>query len=81
MGDVDIGHVMAGIDAALSGAPSEYPKVFLTALGHHSSLMELRHKTIKEASGGDVRDVATWAGDLGQAYAEFLVARWVRQAR
>lgn len=78
MGDVDIGHVMAGIDAALSGAPSQFPKTFLKALGHHSSETELKFKTLMEASGGDVRDFTTWAGDLGQAYAEYLVDRWVK---
>ncbi|HEX5143940.1 MAG TPA: hypothetical protein VFW21_08735 [Mycobacterium sp.] len=67
-GDVDISHVIAGIDAALSGAalaPSD------------DSDASLKHKTLNTADAGDPRDFATWSGDIGQAYAEYLVARYV----
>jgi hypothetical protein len=74
MGDVDIGHVMSGIDARLSGFPA--------SISGHTSPSELpeamlKHDTLKKASGGDVRDFTTWAGDLGQAYAEYLLNRYV----
>jgi hypothetical protein len=78
MGKVDIGHVMAGIDARLSGFPSTYPQARLEKKGHHSDDTELKYKTLKAASGGDSRDFTTWAGDLGQAYAEYLVDRYVK---
>ena len=78
MGKVDIGHVMAGIDARLSGFPAAYPKSHLAKKGHDDSDTELKYKTLKAASGGDSRDFATWAGDLGQAYAEYLVERYVK---
>ena len=79
MGTVDIGHVMAGIDAALSGSPEEYPEDFLEARGHDDSDAELKYKVLKEAHHGDVRDFTTWAGDLGQAYAEYLVDHWLKK--
>lgn len=79
MGTVDIGHVMAGIDAALSGSPEEYPEDFLETRGHDDSDAKLKYKTLKEAHQGDVRDFTTWAGDLGQAYAEYLVDRWLKK--
>jgi hypothetical protein len=77
LGEVSISHVIAGIDAALSGAPAAYPKEFLAAKGHDSSDSKLKYDTLMKASGKDPRDFATWAGDLGQAYAEYLVDRWV----
>ena len=67
LGNVDVGHVLAGIDATLSGAPTSTPK----------GKSELKWKTLHDASKGEPRDFATWSGDLGQAYAEYLVARWV----
>lgn len=67
LGNVDVGHVLAGIDATLSGAPSSTPK----------GKDELKWKTLHDADKGEPRDFATWSGDLGQAYAEYLVARWV----
>ncbi len=69
MGTVDIGHVMAGIDAALNGSPDKLP----------SGGDELKFKTLKDLNEGDPRDFATWSGDMGQAYAEYLVARWVKE--
>ena len=78
MGKVDIGHVMAGIDARLSGFPSSYPKSHLAKRGHDESDTELKYKTLKTATGGDSRDFTTWAGDIGQAYAEYLVERYVK---
>ena len=68
MGTVDIGHVMAGIDGALNGSPDQLP----------SGGNELKYKTMKELNEGDPRDFVTWSGDLGQAYAEYLVKRWVK---
>jgi hypothetical protein len=55
---------MTGIDAAINGRarPPDQPDPAWTALN--------------AAIGDDPRDVATWAGDLGQAYAEFLVRRY-----
>ena len=81
MGEVDIGHLMAGIDAALSGFPPSYPKSNLSAHGHDDSDAELKYQTLSKASGGDSRDFTTWAGDLGQAYAEFLVSRYVKSEK
>lgn len=78
-GTVDIGHVMAGIDAALSSFPSTYPKAHLVSRGHDDSDSKLKYKTLKAATGGDSRDFTTWAGDLGQAYAEYLVDRYVKK--
>jgi hypothetical protein len=78
LGTVTISHVMAGIDAALSGFPTKYPSSFLKARGHESSTAKLKYETLRKASQKDVRDFATWAGDIGQAYAEYLVARWVK---
>ena len=67
LGKVDIGHVMAGIDAKISGF----------AYGADSN--KLKYETLKTASGGDTLDFATWAGDLGQAYAEYLADRYVNE--
>lgn len=79
MGTVDIGHVMAGIDARLSGAPAVFPAA--SQLNKHGPFelddAELKYDTLKGAHKGDVRDFTTWAGDIGQAYAEYLVKRWV----
>jgi hypothetical protein len=81
MGKVDIGHVMSGIDATLSGMPAAYPEDFLeeredTVGGDRDTFAnEAKYDALKAASGGDVRDFTTWSGDLGQAYAEYLVDR------
>jgi hypothetical protein len=68
-GDIDAFHVLAGIDAALNGA----------AKGPSSAdeEAELKYKTLAAADAGDPRDFATWSGDLGQAYADYLSARYV----
>jgi hypothetical protein len=71
MGMVEISHVMAGIDARLSGFPGRYRG------GHDDSERIIKYRTLKKQTGGDSRDFATWAGDLGQAYAEYLVHRYV----
>jgi len=68
-GDVDISHVVAGIDAALSGAAVEP--------GDPDSDAHLKWQTLSTADTGDPRDFVTWSGDLGQAYAEYLAARYV----
>lgn len=78
LGEVAISHVIAGIDAALSGAPSSYPQNFLKDRGHDSDDTRLKYDTLKAADAGDPRDFTTWSGDLGQAYAEYLVERWVK---
>jgi hypothetical protein len=78
MGKVDIGHVMAGIDARLSGFPSSYPLAHLVKRGHSDRDAVLKYDTLKEATGGDSIDFVTWSGDLGQAYAEYLVDRYVK---
>jgi hypothetical protein len=69
LGEVDIAHVITGIDAALSGSPASNP------LSGGDS--ELKWKTLRAADKGDPRDFATWSGDIGQAYAEYLVERYV----
>ena len=61
LGKVDIAHVMTGIDGALSNSPK----------GDGFKTKELR-----QANRGDPRDFVTWSGDLGQAYAHYLLARW-----
>jgi len=71
MGVFGLGHVLAGIDAVLSG----FPKSFPGKAGDMDAL--LKYTKLLTASGGDSRDFTTWAGDLGQAYAEYLVARYV----
>lgn len=68
-GDVDIWHVLAGIDAGLGGAAPE-------PSGDEDA--HLKWQTLHDADAGDPRDFATWSGDLGQAYAEYLVARYVK---
>ena len=85
MGKVDMSHVMAGLDAALSGSPSEYPEDFLedreAATGssdYDTFANTVIYEQLQKASGGNVRDFTTWSGDLGQAYAHFLVERYVK---
>ncbi len=81
MGRVDIGHVMAGIDVRLSGFPASYFKSPHAKNVTASDLQEgmLKYHTLKTASGGNTLDFATWAGDLGQAYGEYLVDRYVKE--
>ena len=61
LGRVDIAHVMTGIDAALSGSPTD------------SGLIR---DTLRAANKGDPRDFTTMTGDLAQAYAFYILARW-----
>ena len=68
-GDVDAFHVVAGIDAALNGAAK--------APSSADEETELKFRTLATADAGDPRDFATWSGDLGQAYADYLSARYV----
>ncbi|MGH7267789.1 MAG: hypothetical protein ACREMB_23480 [Candidatus Rokuibacteriota bacterium] len=85
MGLVDVSHVMAGLDAQISGSPSDYPEDYLEDLekatgGDYDTFENTAvHEALQDASGGDVRDFATWAGDLGQVYADFLVDRYLKK--
>lgn len=76
MGDVNIGHVLAGIDARLSGFPSAYPAEYLKRKGHHSAEAKFKFQALKEWSNADATTFSTFAGDLGQAYAEYMYARY-----
>jgi hypothetical protein len=67
-GDVDLFHVVAGIDAAINGA-AKHP-------ASSDEEDELKFKGLSAADTGDPRDFATWAGDLGQAYADYLWAKY-----
>ncbi|MBM2613990.1 DUF4157 domain-containing protein [Actinoplanes sp. LDG1-06] len=78
-GPVDVGHVMAGIDTAISGSPAAYPEKFLEETGSDTFKNEAKYDALQKATGGDSRDFATWAGDLGQAYADFLIDRYVKK--
>lgn len=73
LGKVDIGHVMAGIDAKLSGFSKAQPKPL------DEPDKYLKYIILQAASKGESLDFATWAGDLGQAYAEYLVDRYVKK--
>ena len=79
MGDVNIGHVMAGIDARLSGFPPSYPKDFLKAVGHDSGEAEFKYQALKDYSNSDPTMFTTFAGDLGQAYANYIFDRYERK--
>jgi hypothetical protein len=79
IGDVNIGHVMAGIDARLSGFPAAYPKQFLAARGHDSGLAEFKYRALKDYSNSDPTMFTTFAGDLGQAYASYIFDRYERK--
>jgi hypothetical protein len=84
IGVVDVGHVLAGIDTGYNpklfvnpelpfeGNPAEGRVAFgmqtQRLSGNDSEKLEL----LQRASGGDNRDFATWAGDLGQVYAEYV---------
>ena len=76
MGDVNIGHVLSGIDARLSGSPAAYPEAFLKSQGHDSPLARFKYETLREFSDKDPTAFATFAGDLGQAYAVFIYERY-----
>jgi hypothetical protein len=79
MGNANIGHVMAGIDARLSGFPATYPKDFLKARGRDSGLARFKYETLKDVSNGDPTMFATFAGDLGQAYASYIFERYEKK--
>jgi hypothetical protein len=72
MGKIGMGHVLTGIDTAINGFPTA------AATGATSGEDALKHKTLAAATAGDARDFATWSGDLGQAYGDYLVARYVQ---
>jgi len=63
---------MAGIDAALNGGPASYPKDRLKRRGEDNGKSKFKWEKLKEGDSGDPRAFATWAGDLGQAYAVFI---------
>ncbi|OJH39384.1 LysM peptidoglycan-binding domain-containing protein [Cystobacter ferrugineus] len=81
MGSVDISHVLAGIDTRLNGFPSTSPEAYLEQRGHDGDNARLKYGILQTASGGDSRDFATWSGDIGQAYADFLVSRYVKKEK
>jgi hypothetical protein len=66
-----MGHVLAGIDTAINPFPTA------AAAGATSGDDALKYTTLAAATGSDARDFATWSGDLGQAYGDFLVAKYV----
>ena len=74
MGKVGMGHVLAGIDTVINGFPTT-----AAAAGATSSDAALKYKTLAAATAGDSRDFATWSGDLGQAYGDYLVAKYVQR--
>jgi len=78
-GKVDIGHVIAGIDVRLNGFPSAYPERYMEQRGHDTYKNEAKYDAMKAASGGDTTDFATWSGDLGQAYAEYIADRYLNE--
>jgi len=81
MGRVDIGHAISGIDARLSGFPSAYPERLLeereaiTGDDRDTYKSAAKYRALQAGTGGDNRDFTPWSGDLGQAYAEYLVDR------
>lgn len=77
---VDMGHVIAGLDASLSGAPKSLPDTFLKETGYKTWKSSIKYTVLKSASGGNIRDFATFAGDIGQAYAEFLVQKYLNDS-
>ena len=71
MGKIGMGHVLAGIDTAISGFPTA------AAAGATSGDAALKYTALAAATAGDPRDFATWSGDLGQAYGDYLGARYI----
>jgi hypothetical protein len=69
MGPVNLGHLMAGIDARLSGFPPANPHRWNPASAY-------KYDKLKEFSGADPTAFATFSGDLGQAYAVFIFQRY-----
>jgi hypothetical protein len=80
-GRLDIGHVVAGMDLALNGMPINYPKAYLKKRGIETWMTDTAYDFMKKLSGGHTADFATWSGDVGQAYAEYLLDRYVRGKR
>ena len=76
MGDVNIGHVLAGIDARLSGSPAKFPK---QRLKNPSGAAEFKYETLKDFDNADPTAFATFAGDLGQAMAIYLYDRYDKE--
>lgn len=76
MGETDVGHVLAGIDAQLSGGPASYPK---DRLKNDSATSRFKFENLKAADQGDPTAFATFAGDLGQAYASFIFDRYEKK--
>ncbi|PZS28266.1 MAG: hypothetical protein DLM59_15025 [Pseudonocardiales bacterium] len=68
LGDVAISHVMTGLDAALSGMADEPGRA-------HPKLRK-GWNMANDVINSDPRDFATWSGDVGQAYGEYIVARY-----
>ena len=73
LGEVDISHVLAGIDAAINGAALDP--------GAADADAYLKWKTLHAADAGDPRDFVTWSGDIGQAYAEYISTRYVEDRK
>jgi hypothetical protein len=69
MGRVDLGHMMAGIDARLSGFPASNPH-------RGDPVAAFKYDMLKDFSNADPTAFATFAGDLGQAYAVFIFQRY-----
>jgi Domain of unknown function (DUF4157) len=67
-GDIDVFHVVAGIDAAINGAAKKPAS--------DDNADQLKFRALTAADTGDPRDFVTWSGDLGQAYADYLWARY-----
>jgi len=79
LGKVAISHVIAGIDATLSGAPSDSEaRTHLKERKRDVDEGMLKHKTLTKQHGGKPEEFATWAGDVGQAYGEYLVDKYVK---
>ncbi|NOQ74231.1 MAG: hypothetical protein GQ574_19640 [Crocinitomix sp.] len=77
LGNADIGHLIAGVDATLNGYRKEVdvdlPTWFTpidrrTAVSVRKAYNRSPHKVIS--------DYQTWSGDLGQAYATYLYTRF-----
>lgn len=72
LGDVSIGHVMSGIDAALNGAPNAPLRQGVGSIrnAHNAAISQAVH----DASKDHILEFATWACDLGQAYGDYIYA-------
>ena len=68
LGEVAISHVMAGIDATLSGMAGKPGRTHPKLRGGWDMANDVIH--------GDPRDFATWSGDIGQAYGEYILERY-----